>query len=71
MRAYERFLNYVVVNTRSDESSETYPSTACQFDLGKVLVEELKQLGIADARMDEFCYFLACQCQCAGGLSGT
>ena len=56
MRAYERFLNYVVVNTRSDENSETYPSTACQFDLGKVLVEELKQLGIADARMDEFCY---------------
>ena len=56
MRAYERFLNYVVVNTRSDESSETYPSTTCQFDLGKVLVEELKQLGIADARMDEFCY---------------
>ena len=56
MRAYERFLNYVVVNTRSDDASETYPSTACQFDLGKVLVEELKQMGIEDARMDEFCY---------------
>ena len=56
MRAYERFLNYVVVNTRSDDSSTTYPSTACQFDLGKLLVEELKEMGVADARMDEFCY---------------
>ena len=56
MRAYERFLNYVVVNTRSDDTSATYPSTACQFDLGKLLVEELKEMGVADARMDEFCY---------------
>ena len=56
MRAYERFLNYVVVHTRSDEVSPTYPSTACQFDLAKVLVEEMKGMGIADARVDEFCY---------------
>ena len=56
MRAYERFLNYVVVNTRSDDTSPTYPSSACQFDLAKLLVEELKELGIADARVDEFCY---------------
>ena len=56
MRAYERFLKYVVVNTRSDEESPTYPSSACQFDLAKVLVEEMKQMGISDARSDEFCY---------------
>ena len=35
MRAYERFLNYVVINTRSDEESSTYPSSACQFDLSQ------------------------------------
>ena len=56
MRSYERFLNYVVVNTRSDESSATYPSSACQFELGKLLAEEMKAIGIADARCDEFCY---------------
>jgi len=56
MRAYERFLNYVVVNTRSDDASSTYPSNACQFDLAKLLVEELKSIGVADARSDEFCY---------------
>lgn len=56
MRAYERFLNYVVVNTRSDEDSPTYPSSACQFDLAGVLVEEMKAMGVADAHVDEFCY---------------
>ena len=56
MRAYERFLNYVVVNTRSDDTSPTYPSAPCQFDLGRLLVEEMKSIGISDARMDEFCY---------------
>ena len=50
MRAYERFLNYVVVNTRSDDTSATYPSSACQFELGKLLAEEMKAIGIADAR---------------------
>ena len=56
MRAYERFLNYVVVNTRSDDTSATYPSSACQFDLAKLLVEEMRAMGIADARSDEFAY---------------
>ena len=56
MRAYERFLNYVVVNTRSDDTSATYPSSACQFDLAKLLVEEMRAMGIDDARSDEFAY---------------
>lgn len=56
MRAYERFLNYVVVNTRSDDASTTYPSTKCQFDLAQLLAKELKELGIADARADGYCY---------------
>lgn len=56
MRAYERFLNYAVIRTPSDENSGTCPSSDCQFHLAKVLVEEMKELGIEDARVDEKCY---------------
>lgn len=56
MRAYERLLNYVVVHTTSDPNSETHPTTLRQFDLAKMLVEEMKALGIEDARVDEKCY---------------
>ena len=48
----ERFLRYVSFDTQSDEASETCPSTAKQKLLGAALVEEMKELGIADARMD-------------------
>ena len=53
MRAYERLLKYVVVRTPSDENSSTVPSSPCQFELGKILVEELKSLGVDNAYMDE------------------
>lgn len=56
MKAYERFLNYATVFTPSDEHSETTPSTQCQFDLAHLLVQELKDLGVSDARVDEHCY---------------
>lgn len=56
MRAYERMLNYVKVWTTSDSSSETVPSTPRQFDLAKLLVEEMKELGIEDAHVDDKCY---------------
>lgn len=56
MRAYERLLKYAQVMTPSDESSETVPSSRCQFTLAEQLVEELKELGVADARVDEKCY---------------
>ena len=56
MKAYERLLKYVVVPTASNEASETVPTTECQFDLAKQLVEEMKEIGIADARVDEMCY---------------
>ena len=56
MRAYERLLKYVKVHTTSDPNSGTHPSTLRQFDLAKILVEELKELGLADAHVDEHCY---------------
>ncbi len=52
----ERFLRYVSFDTQSDETSETCPSTQKQKLLGAALVEEMKQMGIADARMDEYGY---------------
>ena len=49
----DRFLKYVSFDTQSDEASETCPSTAKQKLLGAALVEEMLQMGIEDARMDE------------------
>ena len=49
----ERFLRYVSFDTMSDHFSETCPSTAKQKLLGAALVEEMKEMGITDARMDE------------------
>ena len=55
----ERFLKYVKIDTQSDPTSETCPSTEKQKDLGKVLVQELLQMGISDAHMDEYGYVYA------------
>ena len=49
----ERFLRYVSFDTMSDEFSETCPSSDKQKLLGAALVEEMRQMGIRDARMDE------------------
>ncbi len=55
----ERFLKYVQIDTQSDPNSETYPTTEKQKDMSKVLVEELKEMGIEDAHMNEFGYVYA------------
>ena len=49
----DRFLRYVSFDTQSCEESETCPSTAKQKLLGAALVEEMKEMGISDAFMDE------------------
>ena len=56
MKAYERLLKYVKVYTMSDPKSETVPSTMRQFDLAHMLVEEMKELGLKDVRVDDKCY---------------
>ncbi|MGN1006722.1 MAG: peptidase T [Aristaeellaceae bacterium] len=53
MRAYERLLNYVQFDTASNEASETCPSTPGQLELGRSLVEEMRLMGVSNARMDE------------------
>ncbi len=59
MRAYERLLKYVTVWTTSDEISGTHPSAMREFDLAHLLVDELKALGLTDAKVDEHCYLFA------------
>src|SRR6185437_3609548 len=55
----ERFLRYVVIDTQSDASSATCPSTDKQKDLGRLLERELQVMGIADAHLDEHGYVYA------------
>ncbi len=56
MRPYERLLKYVKIWTSSDPDSDASPSTSRQFDLAKLLVQEMKDIGIEDAELDENCY---------------
>ncbi len=49
----EKFIRYVQIDTQSDRSSQTTPSTAKQKDLGRLLVRELQEMGIADAAIDD------------------
>ncbi|MFB9267866.1 peptidase T [Bradyrhizobium erythrophlei] len=55
----ERFLRYVVIDTQSDPDSPTCPSTEKQKNLGRLLVAELQEMGIADAHLDEHGYVYA------------
>lgn len=57
--AVERFLRYVVIDTQSDPRSDSYPSTAKQLDLSRLLVDELCALGLEDAHLNEHGYALA------------
>lgn len=55
----ERFKKYVQIDTQSDPQSETTPSTEKQKNLGRLLVEELLEMGIGDAHLDEHGYVYA------------
>ncbi len=55
----ERFLEYVQINTQSDEQSDSFPSTESQSELGNLVVNHLKEIGIKDVEMDEYGYVIA------------
>lgn len=55
----ERLIRYAKINTQSDESSSTCPSTEQQWELAHLLVEELKQIGMEDVTIDENAYVMA------------
>jgi len=52
-RLLDRFLRYVQIDTTAREGAETYPSSAGQLELGRLLVKELRGMGLDDARQDE------------------
>ncbi len=55
----ERFLRYVRIDTQAEEGSTTYPSTAKQLDLSRLLADELRELGLADVELTEHGYVFA------------
>ena len=55
MSAAERLIRYCKIDTQSDPKSATSPSTQKQFDLAEVLAEELRELGLEDVCLDEYC----------------
>jgi tripeptide aminopeptidase len=55
----DRFIRYVTVDTESDPTSETTPSTAKQWDLANALVKELKLIGLHDVTIDDNAYIMA------------
>ena len=59
VRAYERFIRYAKIHTTSSETSGTHPSFAGEWDLARILEEELKELGAQNVRVDAHCYVYA------------
>jgi tripeptide aminopeptidase len=56
---HERFLRYVKIDTASDHHSESTPSTAKQFDLAKILVDEMRTIGLENVTLDDKGYIMA------------
>ena len=56
MELKDRFLKYVAIDTQSDENSETFPSSAKEWDLLNLLVEEMKGLGLEEVSIDKYGY---------------
>ncbi|MBN2728104.1 MAG: peptidase T [Bacteroidales bacterium] len=55
----ERFLRYVAIDTQSDDKSDNSPSTEKQWKLAKLLVKELKEMGLDNAMVDDYAYVYA------------
>ncbi|NLA79316.1 MAG: peptidase T [Chloroflexi bacterium] len=55
----DRFIRYVKIDTQSQHDSESYPSTAKQLDLAKLLEKELRELGLSDVELDQYGYVTA------------
>ena len=56
MKAYKRLLKYAVIKTPSDESSDSTPSSACQFDLANLLKEEMEELVVSNIQLTDNCF---------------
>ena len=58
-KVVERFIKYVKMDTQSDDSSDSFPSTKKQFELAEVLKKEMEELGLTEIELDENCYLMA------------
>jgi tripeptide aminopeptidase len=67
----DRFLRYVQVDTQAREGADTYPSSPGQLELGRMLLGELKELGLSDAAMDEHGIVMATVPATDGGKAPT
>lgn len=56
MRAYERLLQYVKIDTSSDPKTQTHPSTTSQLEFGKMLIEEMRLIGIKNIKTNDYGY---------------
>ncbi len=56
MTVSERFLRYIAIPTQSSEAGETTPSTPCQFDLARVLRDEMIAMGLSNVRLTDDCF---------------
>ena len=56
MKVEERLLKYIAVKTPCDENSDTVPTSQCQFDLARILADELKELGLDKVVLDDKCF---------------
>jgi tripeptide aminopeptidase len=54
-----RFIKYITIDTESDPNNPAFPSTEKQWDLAKILEQELKEIGLQDVELDENCYIMA------------
>ena len=55
----DRFTKYIKIDTQSDPNNEAFPSTEKQWNLAKILVEDLKDIGLQDVTLDDNCYIMA------------
>jgi len=55
----DRFVKYITIDTQSDPNNPAFPSTEKQWDLARLLVAELKEIGLSDISLDEQCYIMA------------
>ena len=56
MKVEARLLKYIAVKTPCDENSTTVPTSKCQFDLAKILADELRELGLDRVVLDDKCF---------------
>jgi tripeptide aminopeptidase len=55
----DRFVKYITVDTQSDSNNPDFPSTEKQWNLARILVEELEEIGLDDVTIDDNCYVMA------------